>query len=303
MKSRFLDKELIGRPTNKFTSKYVIVSPLPTEEVSFNWLNVDFPFWHDHDHWEIYVVTQGTLTHSVNNEEYVMSSGDACLIRPNDTHKISYSKHNTTGHHIAFLITNSFMEKLLSTLNNEMTDEIKNTKTSLRFRAKNFPIAKIIETTLMLSVAGLSTKEKTLKTKLIIDALFSDFLLQTFVKTNMFPQWLSDFLLILNDPNLKLSATELAKHTPYSYSRLSRVFKEYMESTIVDYIKNVKFKHACNLLTNTDMTVLEICNELYYDSISYFNNVFKSFSNMTPTEYRNKTKPTQQKQIKPNNKT
>ena len=37
------------------------------------------------------------------------------------------------------------------------------------------------------------------------------------------------------------------------------------------------------------MTVLEISNKLYYDSISYFNKIFKSYSNMTQTEYRNKT--------------
>ena len=68
-----------------------------------------------------------------------------------------------------------------------------------------------------------------------------------------------------------------------------------METTIVDYIKSVKYKHACNLLAYTDLTVLEISNELYYDSISYFNKLFKSFSNLTPTEYRNQAKKLQKK--------
>lgn len=290
MNSRFVDKNIVGSSTERFTDHYNVSSPTPKEEVSFNWLNIDFPFWHDHDHWEIYIVTQGTLTHSINNVEYTMSAGDACLIRPSDLHKISYSKNNNSGHHIVFLFTNSYAKKIFSTLNSDTINEIVNNTTPLQFRAKNFPLSQLIDTTLTLSVAGLSAKEKTFKTKLIIDALFSDFLLQYFVKTSIFPQWLSDFLLILNNPKLKESTVELAKYTPYSYSRLSRIFKEYMETTIIDYIKNVKYKHACNLLINTDMTVLEISNELYYDSISYFNKIFKSYSNMTPTEYRNKTK-------------
>ena len=145
-----------------------------------------------------------------------MSSGDACLIRPSDLHKISYSKNNNSGHHIVFLFTNSYAKKIFSTLNSDTINEIVNNTAPLRFRAKNFPLSQLIDTTLTLSVAGLSAKEKTFKTKLIIDALFSDFLLQYFVKTSIFPQWLSDFLLILNNPKLKESTVELAKYTPYS---------------------------------------------------------------------------------------
>ena len=170
-----------------------------------------------------------------------MSSSDACLIRPSDLHKISYSKNNNSRHHIVFLFTNNYAKKIFITLNSDTINEIENNSAPLRFRTKNFSLAQLIDTTLTLSVAKLSTKEKTFKTKLIIDALFSDFLLQFFVKTTIFPQWLSDFLLILNNPKLKASTEELAKHTPYSYSRLSRIFKEYMETTIVDYIKDVKY--------------------------------------------------------------
>lgn len=292
MNSRFIDKNIIGsHPLDTVhTSRYIYVSPLANEDVSFNWLNVDFPYWHNHDHWEFYVVTHGSFIHSINGESYSVNSGDACLVRPNDTHKLSCAQRDKNSHHIAFLFTDSYAQKIFSAFDTKKTDEIKNGKQPLHFHTNNFPLSKIIDTTLSISGTGISIEEKTFKTKLIIDALFSEFFLQYYVKTSAFPQWLSDFLLILNDPKLKATTVELASHTPYSYSRLSRIFKEYMETTIVDYIKNVKYRHACNLLTNTDMSILEISNELYYDSISYFNKTFKSFANMTPTEFRNKSK-------------
>ncbi|MBO7345349.1 MAG: helix-turn-helix domain-containing protein [Clostridia bacterium] len=291
MNNRFIDKNIIGPPPvgKLHYSSYVKVSPTPNQEASFNWLNIDFPYWHTHDHWEFYVVTYGSFTHSINYQEYTMQTGDACLIRPSDVHKLSYPNNKSKGHHLAFLFTEEYAKKLFSTLDEKTINEITSGKL-LNFTTKNFPIAKIIESTLSLSRADITVEEKNQKTKIIIDALFSDFLMQRYVRTSVFPKWLSDFLLVLNDPTVKASTTELAKSTPYSYSRLSRVFKEYMETSIVDYIKHVKYKHACHLLTNTDMTILEISNELYYDSISYFNKLFKSFSNMTPTEYRKKTK-------------
>ena len=92
MKNRFIDKNIIGSvPAGTIhNSKYIYISPIPNQEVSFNWLNVDYPYWHTHDHWEIYVVTYGTFVHTINEKEYTMHSGDACLIRPNDLHKLSF---------------------------------------------------------------------------------------------------------------------------------------------------------------------------------------------------------------------
>lgn len=298
MNSRFIDKEKtvpIQPSGTIYNSKYKSVSPTPNHEVSFNWLNTDFPYWHNHDHWEIYVVTFGSFNHAINNEEYAMHQGSACIIRPNDVHKLSYPLGENKGHHIAFMFTDEYAKKLFSQFGEGSLNMILNDTKPLCFTSKNFPISQIIDNTLYVSSTGISIDEKTFKTKVIINALFSDFISQYFIKTSSFPKWLSDFLIILNNPKLKESAVDLAKYTPYSYSRLSRIFKQYMETTIVDYIKSVKYKHACNLLAYTDLTVLEISNELYYDSISYFNKLFKSFSNLTPTEYRNQAKKLQKK--------
>ena len=283
MDKRYIDKETIDNPTRK--SCYKNVSPLPQEDVSFNWLNMDFPYWHFHDHFEIYVITAGSFLHEINDSVHTLSVGDACLIRPNDLHKLSYNHHGTCCH-LAILFTKDYAKKIFNAYDPDFYNQIVNSPSPLHFSTQNYPITKIIDTTLSLCQNNLSVKDKTIKTKMLINAMLSDFFEQNTINVKSFPQWFSEFLLVLNDPSLKMSMQDLAKHTSYSYSRLSRIFKEYMDMTIIEYITNNKLRHACHLLTNTELSILEISNELAYDSISYFNKIFKSHFNITPSQYR-----------------
>lgn len=283
MNKRYIDKKIIDHPPRK--SCYKKVSPLPEEAVSFNWLNMDFPYWHFHDHFEIYIITAGSFVHEINNSVHALSVGDACLIRPNDLHRLSYN-HHETGCHLAILFTNDYAKKIFNTYEPDFYNQIVNSPSPLHFSTQNYPITKIIDTTLSLCQNNLSVKDKTLKTKILLHSILSDFFEQNTITVKSFPQWFSEFLLVLNDPSLKISMHDLAKYTSYSYSRLSRIFKEYMDMTIIEYITNNKLRHACHLLSNSELTILEISNALAYDSISYFNKIFKAHFNTTPSQYR-----------------
>ena len=283
MTQRYIDKDMIGKPAKK--SCYKTVSPLPEEDVSFNWLNMDFPYWHFHDHFEIYVITAGSFVHEINNSVHTLNVGDACLIRPKDLHKLSYN-HNAASCHLAILFTKDYAKKIFNAYDPDFYNQIINSPSPLHFSAQNYPITKIIDTTLSLSKNNLSVKDKTIKTKMLINSMLSDFFEQNTITTKSFPQWFSEFLLVLNDPSLKMSMQDLAKHTSYSYSRLSRIFKEYMDMTIIEYVTNNKLRHACHLLSSTNLSILAISNELAYDSISYFNKNFKLHFNITPSQYR-----------------
>ena len=63
-----------------------------------------------------------------------------------------------------------------------------------------------------------------------------------------------------------------------------------MGETIVSYFTKIKMQHACNLLVTTDATTLSIASSLSYDSLSAFNRAFKSYTGMSPTEYKKSRK-------------
>jgi two-component system response regulator YesN len=91
----------------------------------------------------------------------------------------------------------------------------------------------------------------------------------------------------MKDPKyLRLPITELAKHTPYSYSHLSMLFKKYTGKTIVSHLQELKLIRAKELLRNTDNTISEIIVELNYESLSNFTHTFKKFTGLSPSEFR-----------------
>ena len=68
------------------------------------------------------------------------------------------------------------------------------------------------------------------------------------------------------------------------------VFKAQKGITFSQYLKEVRIDFAQQLLVNTHLTSNQIGFECGYDSVSYFNQSFKSVSGMSPLEYRRKFK-------------
>ncbi|CDI48974.1 transcriptional regulatory protein [Clostridium tetani 12124569] len=63
-------------------------------------------------------------------------------------------------------------------------------------------------------------------------------------------------------------------------------FKNVIGCTVYEYIKKVRMEKAKYLLKSTNMSVLEIANEIGYENPSKFANAFKEYNNVTPLKYR-----------------
>jgi AraC-like DNA-binding protein len=67
---------------------------------------------------------------------------------------------------------------------------------------------------------------------------------------------------------------------------LSRVVKELSGNTVYGYLSNFLYNEICMLLKTTDMTMIEISEELNFNDQSAFTNFFKQKAGMTPLAYR-----------------
>lgn len=67
---------------------------------------------------------------------------------------------------------------------------------------------------------------------------------------------------------------------------LSRIFKKRTGMGLTKYIVNRRIELACQLLTQTNMSVNNIATELGYSSFSHFSKIFKQQMGKTPGAYR-----------------
>ncbi len=267
-------------------------SPWKDADVSFNFVKVDYPKLHTHIHWELLIVLSGTVTHEINGHTYTLKKGDACLIRPQDCHRMFGSMPSESGsyQHLNFLIRSAFLEHHSHLLDPALYESLMASSEPLRFNLEDQILSSVIKRTITIQASDPSSPrpESLRACKLVFQELYLCFLNQYLSPPSAYPEWLLRFLVLLQDVNsFNIPVSQLARTTPYSYSRLIRLFKSYTGVSLVDHITDVKIAYAKSLLKHTNMTMLAVASTLDF-SVSYFNKLFKKREGITPGEYRRK---------------
>ena len=95
---------------------------------------------------------------------------------------------------------------------------------------------------------------------------------------------------IINHCNEQLSLESVAETFYVNKCYLSRIFKEVTSFTINEYINVHRINNAQMLLTDTDLSITEIALQCGYESLTYFEKVFKTYREISPLKYRNEYK-------------
>ncbi len=85
-----------------------------------------------------------------------------------------------------------------------------------------------------------------------------------------------------NKLTLKMVADELYINVSY----LSTLFKKELGKGFTEYINDIRLKHTKDLLTSTNLNLMDISSAAGFDCQSYFAKVFKNKTGITPSEYR-----------------
>ncbi len=86
----------------------------------------------------------------------------------------------------------------------------------------------------------------------------------------------------------RIELSKLADHVKLNPSYLSRLFKKEMGVAVSTYIRRKKVETAGNMLRYSEFTPSEIASILAFPTQSYFTEVFRKETGLTPTEYRRK---------------
>lgn len=88
--------------------------------------------------------------------------------------------------------------------------------------------------------------------------------------------------------NENVSRSEIAGEIGMSEEYFSRLFKQETGSTFKEYVLDIKMKKAMELLKTTDLSIGIIASKVGYSNFSYFSQQFRTFTGLTPQEYKKK---------------
>ena len=231
-----------------------------------------------HSYWELTYVDKGELLTTIDRVSYHLKQGDLIFYAPMQFH------------------TQSTFEKISSsylTINFKMNfnhaDLLCNKIFSLK-RDSYFIVTKLIEE---LSNDNLYSNDLSLcyLKQLIIQMLRLDnshfhSKPTTHMQQTYENELLNDILLYIDD-NIyeKISVSTLCEHFCISTSMLHSLFRKNMNNTAKNYINELKLSKSKELIRNSTHTLSEISEMLGFSSIHYFSKKFKSYFNISPTEY------------------
>lgn len=87
------------------------------------------------------------------------------------------------------------------------------------------------------------------------------------------------------------SLSDLARLTGLSRRHLSRAFKQTTGQTIYDYVEQVRFNRAANMLADTDLLIKDIAFKLGFTCSSSFSVAFRRACGETPKSFRKRMRP------------
>lgn len=84
----------------------------------------------------------------------------------------------------------------------------------------------------------------------------------------------------------KITIGEIADVVGFSESHFMRYFKETMNTSFIEYLKDYRLAMSARLLQASEASILEISQEVGFESLSYFNRAFKKRYGVTPGQFR-----------------
>lgn len=259
---------------------------------------------HVHSFWEFVLLTKGTAHHHCNGIVKDLTAGQLAFVRPTDfhyyildgvlpnslfpegsgipyEHRDLYIKIDVLDQAAEYIGGKEVIDYLLKpnypVVINLTTAQRTNLESKLNllemYNEERKPYFEMLHRSLVCEILGL-----------VIEKMYFD--------QSQYPVWLNELIQKMHSIDLiGGSLDDVVKASNFSHGHLCRLFKKYTGERIIDAFSRIKMQHACRLLTNPDLTVLQISSLVGYDSQSNFINQFKKYTGITPSAYRKNMTP------------
>jgi AraC-like DNA-binding protein len=84
----------------------------------------------------------------------------------------------------------------------------------------------------------------------------------------------------------ELRETELAELTGQHPSSFSRSFRKHAGMSFVQYVNQLRIKMSCEMLSNSELSITDICYQVGFNNLSNFNRQFLAHKGIPPSTFR-----------------
>ena len=270
---------------NKSLDEAIMVMKLENEHVAA---------FHKHNFLEFVYIISGSATHKFEGKEETLSSGDYFVVDYNTSHGYISKEHNLTIINCLFLP--EFIDK---TFENEQSFNRLAEKYFLKITGRriNGPASNQVfrasEKTGRLFLEMLEEyNEKKEGYREVLRFSLSEIIIETIRSLGSsasLSKPTEEIIEIIDKRYMeKLIFGEIAEKLHYSLPYLSALFKEETGHNFSDYLQKRRIEAAGGLLRSTDLSVSEVSEAVGYQSIKFFEEVFKKITGTTPRSFRKK---------------
>lgn len=242
---------------------------------------------HGHDDLEIGILLEGTLSLSIESETYLLKQGDIYIINRYQVH--SFLDPSGRNLILAFQIHSDFYRKLNYKLHYLHFDSnlIRSghlhqnlTKRLLSCAAAYFAAEPFYE----LKCTSLLSDALYL---LLHDGSYSvatereyQIVQNATLRINRITEYIAEHY---QEPVSLETIAEMEHITTY---HVSHFMKKMLGISFQEYLNSIRFDHALRLLSQTDLTIMDVCMESGFSSSRYLNRMFQKNLGCTVKEYK-----------------
>lgn len=256
------------------------------------------PIWHAHSEYQLFVVLEGTGTRFIGDSIKAFKPGELVftgphlphLWRSDEAYFIRKNNLKTNGIVIYFnehFLGDHMMEKAeMVVLHKLFARALRGLE--FRGRPKEQIISMMQELTTMQGLQGVIQLLSILS--IMADTKEYDYISSKAFKTENNPSetdrmnGVYDY--VLKNFRRKILLEEIAGLLHMTPTSFSRYFTIKNNKPFSKFVSEIRIKHACKLLTETDDPVSHICYECGFNTLSNFNKQFKEFVQKKPAEYK-----------------
>lgn len=256
------------------------------------------PNWHFHPHYQLFTVIRGTGTRFIGDDIRHFEEGDTVFLGPNMPHlwrsdRNYFEKESqlqTEGIVVYFkedFLGNDFFEKP------EMFDIksfLKNSERGLDITGK-LGTEMVIDLNELLGLTGFEGISKLLNIlhKLSVTNDYQYISSSNYTNTHKISE--TERMRIVHEYVLKHFKENINLSTVASLSNMTeaafcRYFKSRTNKTFSDFVKEIRIGNACKILQDENKSISQTCYESGYNTVSNFNNQFKSLKGVSPLQYQ-----------------
>lgn len=256
------------------------------------------PVWHAHSEYQLFVVLRGSGTRFIGDSIKSFKPGELILTGPHVPHvwrsdDAYFQKDNelTTSGIVVYLNENFLGDQFL-----EKEEIIAVKKLFVRsLRGLEFYGAQRTQVINMMreltQVEGISSIIQVLRILDILAHTKDYHYISSRPYQETFDQREADRLnvvyrYIFENFRRKIRLQDLADLLHMTPTSFSRYFTMKNNKSFSRFISEIRIKHACKMLTETDLPVSDVCYECGFDTPSNFNKQFREITSKKPTQYK-----------------